>query len=39
MPRMVRITRWESPLSPIACRALLIRLVSADSETNRSPQT
>src|SRR5574341_1291623 len=31
--------RWPRPSSPIAWRAALTRLVSADSVTNRLPQT
>ena len=36
---MVRISFWSSPLSPIAFRAALMRLVRVDSETIRPPQT
>ena len=35
----VRIRRCASPLSPIALRAALIRLVKVDSETIRPPHT
>ena len=36
---MVRIRFWYSPLSPIAFRAALMRLVSVESDTMRPPQT
>ena len=35
----VRIRRCASPLSPMALRAALIRLVRVDSETIRPPHT
>ena len=35
----VRISLWSSPLSPIALRAALMRLVSVESDTIRPPQT
>ncbi len=38
-PWTVRITACRCPSSPTARRAALIRLVRADSPTNRSPQT
>ena len=36
---MVRIDLWALPSSPIAVRAALMRLLSAESEIARSPQT
>src|SRR5918994_1416807 len=33
------MSSWRRPSSPIACRAALMRLVSADSLTNRLPHT
>jgi hypothetical protein len=36
---MVRISLWSSPLSPIAFRAALMRLVRLESDTIRPPQT
>ncbi len=36
---MVRISFCSSPLSPIALRAALMRLVSVESDTTRPPQT
>jgi hypothetical protein len=36
---MVRITFWFRPLSPMAFRAALMRLVSVDSDTIRPLQT
>ncbi len=36
---MVRISLWSLPLSPIALRAALMRLVSVESETMRPSQT
>ena len=36
---MVRIRCWSLPLSPIALRAALMRLVSVESDTIRPPQT
>ena len=38
-PRTVRMTRWSRPSSPSTLRSALIRVVSADSVTNRWPQT
>jgi len=36
---MVRSSAWLLPLSPMAVRAALMRLVSVESETTRPPQT